>query len=89
MDVDGHEPSEVLAVIGPADVDGGVVDVLVVALSVRPVGGSEVVMASPLVAAVIAPIVIRTPAPNAAAPIFRLRCFRCSGFTRPFDARSG
>ena len=78
VDVSGHDPSDVVAVTSGlafvvSGVDGGVVDVLLVALSVGPVGGSEVVMASPLVAAVIAPIAMRTPAPNAAAPIFRFR----------------
>ena len=48
-------------------VDGGVVDVLV------PVGGSEVVIGSAPPATVIEPIAMRTPAPNAAAPIFRFR----------------
>jgi hypothetical protein len=73
LDVSGHEPCEVLAVtLGFAfvvvGVDGGVVDVLV-----SPVGGSEVVIPSPLPPAVIAPIATRTPAPSAAAPI---RSFR-------------
>ena len=53
VDVSGHDPSDVLAVteglaFEVSGDDGGVVDVLVVALSVGPVGGSEVVMASPL-----------------------------------------
>ena len=70
VDVSGHDPSDVVAVTSGfafvvSGIDGGVVDVLVVALSVGPVGGSEVVMASPLVAAVIAPIAMRTLTPNA------------------------
>ena len=65
--VSGHSPCEVLAVtLGVAlvveGVDGGVVGVVV-----SPVGGSEVVTASPRPAAVITPIASSTAAPNAAA----------------------
>jgi hypothetical protein len=78
VDVDGYETCDVLAVtdgvaLVVSGVGGGVVDVLVVALSVGPIGGSDVVIGPALPAAVIAPIAIRTPALNAAAQIFSFR----------------
>ncbi|MGZ7007459.1 MAG: hypothetical protein ACXVLX_17785, partial [Ilumatobacteraceae bacterium] len=68
VDVSGRDPSEVVAVtdgvaLEVSGAEGGIVDVLVPALSVGPVGGSDVVTAWPPVAAVMAPIAMRTPAP--------------------------